>query len=113
MCLCCCQHVQVYLVHISCCQVCALVTFPALLNHMLCLHHHLYLLLAVVTSCTGESLEEVVLKGSHQILQTGGKQMLNNKGTFDPGLEKKRFKSKPSLDFCLTSGSVNLNIDEI
>lgn len=93
MCLCCCQQVQVYLVDINCSQICALVTFSALLNHVLCVHHHLCLLLAV-TPHAGETLEEVVLKGSHQMLQTGGKQMLlNNKGTFDPGLGKKALKA--------------------
>jgi len=49
-----------------------------------------------VTPCTGKSLEEVVLQGSHQTLQTGGKQMLLNKGMFDPGLEK-GFKSLSRL----------------
>lgn len=86
-------------------------TFPALLNHVLCLHPHLCFLLDVTPHAAG-SLEEVVIKGSHQMLQTGGKQiLLNNKVVFDPGLGKKPLKQ--TLDFCLTSGSGNLNIDEI
>lgn len=54
-----------------------------------------------------------MLKESQQMLQTGGKKCSRPaKGVFDPGLGKKGFK-KPSLNFSLTSGSGNLNIDEI
>lgn len=72
-----------------------MVDLNALLNHGLRLHHCLCLLLDV-TPCTRKSLGGAVLKGSHQMLQTGGKQTLLNKGMFDPGLEK-GFKSLPRL----------------
>lgn len=79
-CLCCCQHVQVYSAHINGTNIRfgGLVTSPALLNHVLCL----------------DFIGEMMIKGSHQMLQTGGKKFSwTTKIMFDPGVEKKAFKT--------------------
>lgn len=77
VCLCCCQQVQVYLAHINGTnsRFGALLTSPALLNHVLCLAF----------------VGEVVIKGSHQMLQAGGKKCSwTTKIMFDLGVGKKK-----------------------